>query len=77
MGMWTTANQDEIQAKLDKFAQDTYDLYGSHSFAMGYLMSMIVDMLAQMPKTKQKQTMADMDRVLARIALQMEKSDVA
>lgn len=54
MGMWTTANQDEFDLVLKQFvdaAQKNYD----YAYTTGYLQSMCVEMIALLPKRKQKE----------------------
>ena len=54
MGMWTTANQDTFDLVLKTFvdtAQKNYD----YAYTTGYLQSMCVEMIALLPKRKQKE----------------------
>lgn len=54
MGLWTTANQDEFDLVLKQFvdaAQKNYD----YAYTTGYLQSMCVEMIALLPKRKQKE----------------------
>lgn len=62
MGMWTTENQDTMRIVLRGFSDATLKNYGSHSFAAGYLESMVVEMLPHLPKRLQKQFIDDMVR---------------
>lgn len=69
MGMWTTANQDEFDAVLKDFDCAVRENYGDENcfpFQAGYLRSLCVEMLASMPKRKQKQLIADMIRAAQR-----------
>ena len=54
MGMWTTANQDTFDLVLKQFvkaAEKNYD----YAYTTGYLQSMCVEMIALLPKRKQKE----------------------
>ena len=62
MGMWTTENQDTMKIVLKAFQDAAYDNYGSHSFAAGYLESLVVSMLPNLPKRMQKVFIEDMVR---------------
>lgn len=66
MGLWTTANQDEFDVVLKDFDRAVRGKYGDnngYAFEAGYLRSLCIEMLASMPKRKQKQLIADMVRV--------------
>ena len=52
--MFHTDNQVEFKEILRKFSDVTYERYGSHAYAAGYLESMAVQMLALMSKREQK-----------------------
>ncbi len=52
--MFHTDNQVEFKEILRKFSDATYEKYGSHAYAAGYLESMAVQMLALMSKREQK-----------------------
>jgi hypothetical protein len=52
--MFHTDNQVEFKEVLRKFTDATYDKYGSHAYAAGYLESMTVQMLALLSKREQK-----------------------
>jgi hypothetical protein len=54
MGMWTTENQDTLKDVLRLFAEASHVNYGNHSYAAGYLESVVVDMLQHCPKRYQK-----------------------
>ena len=62
MGLFTTENQDTIKDVLKAFQDAAYANYGSHSFAAGYLESVIVSILPLMPKRQQKVLINDMIR---------------
>jgi hypothetical protein len=62
MGMWTTDNQDTMKIVLKAFNDAAYKNYGSHSFAAGYLESLVVSMLPSLPKRVQKVFIEDMVR---------------
>ncbi len=66
MGMWTTTNQDELALVLKSFSQAACKNYGDHAFEAGYLQSLCVSMLADMPKRKQKEVINDMIRATQR-----------
>ncbi len=52
--MFHTDNQVEFKEILRKVSDATYERYGSHAYAAGYLESMAVQMLALMSKREQK-----------------------
>jgi len=52
--MFHTDNQVEFKEALRRFTDATYERYGSHAYAAGYLESMAVQMLALMSKREQK-----------------------
>ena len=52
--MFHTDNQVEFKEILRKFSDATYERYGSHAYAAGYLESMAVQMLALLSKREQK-----------------------
>ena len=62
MGMWTTDNQDTMKIVLKAFGEASHKNYGSHSFAAGYLESLVVQMLPSLPKRVQKMFIEDMVR---------------
>lgn len=62
MGMWTTDQQDTMKIVLKAFQDASHKNYGSHSFAAGYLESLVVQMLPFMPKRVQKSFVDDMVR---------------
>lgn len=62
MGMWTTENQDTFGIVLKAFSEAARQNYGDHAFEAGYLQSLAVQMLAQMPKKMQKVFIEDMVR---------------
>lgn len=69
MGMWTTDNQDTMKAVLKEFSEAARLAYPplpgqneSHAFEAGYLQSLVVEMLAHMPKKQQKIFIEDMVR---------------
>lgn len=55
MGLWTTENQDTMRDVLRAFGDASHANYGNHSYAAGYLESVVVDMLSHCPKRYQKQ----------------------
>ena len=52
--MFHTDNQVEFKEVLRKFTEATYQKYGTHAYATGYLESLAVQMLASMSKREQK-----------------------
>ena len=64
MGMWTTDNQDTMRIVLKAFIDASHKNYNSHSYAAGYLESMVVQMLPFMPKRVQKSFVEDIIRAV-------------
>lgn len=64
MGMWTTDNQDTMRIVLKAFMDASLKNYNSHSYAAGYLESMVVQMLPFMPKRVQKSFVEDIIRAV-------------
>jgi len=64
MGMWTSDSQDTMRIVLKAFGDASHKNYGSHSFAAGYLESMIVQMMPFMPKRVQKSFVEDVIRAV-------------
>lgn len=62
MGMWTTENQDTLADVLKGFSKAAYMNYNDHAFEAGYLQSLAVQMLKEMPKRQQKAVIEDMVR---------------
>lgn len=65
MGLWTTANQDEFDTVLKDFDAAVRENYGQDNcfaFQAGYLRSLCVEMLADLPKRKQKEIIKSMVR---------------
>lgn len=62
MGMWTTENQDTMQVVLRSFSEAARKNYDGHAFEAGYLQSLVVSMLPQLPKRLQKAYIDDMVR---------------
>jgi hypothetical protein len=62
MGMWTTDNQDTMSIVLKAFSDAARRNYDSHSFEAGYLQSVIISILPDLPKRKQKVLINDMIR---------------
>ena len=62
MGMWTTDNQDTLNIVLKAFSEAAKQNYGNHSFEAGYLQSVIISILPDLPKRKQKVLIDDMVR---------------
>lgn len=73
MGMWTTDNQDTMSLVLKAFSNAARENYGSHSFESGYLQSVIISILPQLPKRQQKVLIDDM----VRAAQKQEKEVIA
>ena len=62
MGMWTTENQDTMQVVLKAFSEAARKNYDGHAFEAGYLQSLVVSMIPQLPKRVQKAFIDDMVR---------------
>jgi hypothetical protein len=62
MGMWTTDNQDTMSLVLKAFSDAARRNYDSHAFEAGYLQSVIISILPDLPKRKQKVLINDMIR---------------
>ena len=62
MGMWTTDNQDTMSLVLKAFSDAARRNYDGHSFEAGYLQSVIISILPDLPKRKQKVLINDMIR---------------
>jgi len=62
MGMWTTENQDTMNIVLKAFSDAARKNYGSHAFEAGYLQSVIISILPNLPKRQQKILIDDMVR---------------
>ena len=62
MGMWTTENQDTLNIVLKAFSEAAHKNYGGHAFEAGYLQSVIISILPDLPKRKQKVLIDDMVR---------------
>ena len=62
MGMWTTDNQDTLNIVLKAFSEAAHKNYGGHAFEAGYLQSVIISILPDLPKRKQKVLIDDMVR---------------
>ena len=62
MGMWTTENQDTLNIVLRAFSEAAHKNYGGHAFEAGYLQSVIISILPQLPKRQQKVLIEDMVR---------------
>lgn len=62
MGMWTTENQDTMSLVLRAFSDAARRNYDGHAFEAGYLQSVIISILPDLPKRKQKVLIDDMVR---------------
>ena len=62
MGMWTTDNQDTLNIVLKAFSEAAHKNYGGHAFEAGYLQSVIISILPQLPKRQQKVLIDDIVR---------------
>ena len=62
MGMWTTDNQDTLNIVLKAFSEAAHKNYNGHAFEAGYLQSVIISILPDLPKRKQKVLIDDMVR---------------
>ena len=67
MGMWTTDNQDTMKDVLKAFSEAARARYDTMAFEAGYLESVIVSILPDMPKRKQKALIEDMVRATQRL----------
>ncbi len=67
MGMWTTDNQDTMRDVLKAFSEAARARYDTMAFEAGYLESVIVSVLPDMPKRKQKALIEDMVRATQRL----------
>ena len=62
MGLFTSENQDTMKIVLKAFQDASHKNYGSHSFAAGYLESVVVSLVPLLPKRQQKILINDMIR---------------
>ena len=53
--MYDTQNQQAFESVLNEFVKVHHELDGNHAYAAGFLVSMAVEMLNDMPKRKQKE----------------------
>jgi hypothetical protein len=60
--MWTTDKQDTMSLVLKAFSDASRRNYDSHSFEAGYLQSVIISILPDLPKRKQTILINDMIR---------------
>lgn len=67
MGMWTTDNQDTMRDVLKAFSEAARARYDTTAFEAGYLESVIVSILPDMPKRKQKALIDDMVRATQKL----------
>jgi len=67
MGMWTTDNQDTMKDVLKAFGEAARARYHTMAFEAGYLESVIVSILPDMPKRKQKALIEDMVRATQKL----------
>ncbi len=67
MGMFTTENQDTMKDVLKAFSEAARARYDTMAFEAGYLESVIVSVLPDMPKRKQKALIEDMVRATQRL----------
>ena len=70
MGMWTTENQDTLNDVLKAFAdaaKASHDSPYSYAYQAGYLNSVIISLLPDLPKRKQKQLIEDMVKATQRL----------
>jgi len=63
MGMWTTELQDEMKTVVAELSNASQACYGNHSYAAGYLESVVVDLLKHAPKRRQRALISDLCRV--------------
>lgn len=74
--MFSTQNQVEFKEVLRKFTDATYEQYGSHAYAAGYLESLAVEMLQSLPKRAQTALIKDMIRATEKQEAQFQKETV-
>jgi hypothetical protein len=67
MGMWTTDNQDTMKDVLRAFSEAARSRYDTMAFEAGYLESVIVSILPDLPKRKQKVLIEDMIRATQKL----------
>lgn len=60
--MWNTENQETLRLVLKAFQAAAYENYDNTAFAAGYLESVIISILPDLPKRKQKALIDDMVR---------------
>lgn len=73
--MFKTDNQEVLSTVLQAFSAVTEDTYGSYAFEAGYLQSVIISILPDLPKRKQTELIQDMVRAVKKQA-QIEKETV-
>ena len=61
--MFTTQQQQDFKAALAIQTADQVETYHSHAYSTGYLESLCVEMLQYLPKRKQKEMIAQVERV--------------
>ncbi len=64
--MFKTDNQETFHIVLKAFGEAARQNYGGHAFEAGYLQSVIISMLPDLPKRKQKELIVDMIRATQR-----------
>ncbi len=67
MGMWTTDNQDTMKDVLRAFSDAARSRYDTMAYEAGYLESVIVSILPDLPKRKQKALINDMIRATQKL----------
>lgn len=61
--MFSTERQVEFKAELKQMSADKYEEYASYAYSAGYMESMLVDMLALLPKRRQAEFIQQVKRI--------------
>jgi len=61
--MFNSNNQIEFRQELDQMIKDQVEKYSTYSYCTGYLESTCIEMLALLPKRKQKEFVARIARL--------------
>jgi len=70
MGMWTTENQDTLSDVLkafDQAAKASHDAPYGYAYQAGYLNSVIISLVPDLPKRVQKRLIEDMIKATQRL----------
>jgi hypothetical protein len=66
----------EIKSALTSFVGATYQEHGSHSFAAGYLESLIASILVDMPRHKQVEVLTQLYDHARKVCVEKTRIDV-